>query len=614
MDIQEKQREVLVRMLRPDGEDGSLTWKVLVFDDRCMKVLAALFHVQQLQKHGVTVMMKLNDKRERIEDTPAFYLVEPSKKNISRIAKDCKLNLYDSIHLNFSSRLSRPLLQQLAKETIQTGAHTRISRVLDQYCDFICMSKRLVSLGMARSFVKLTRPSSEQALMSYVDRIVDGLFSIIVTLKQIPIIRCSPGNAAALAARRLHSKLREHLMSRNNLFSGGVSSYKRPLLILLDRNMDLSVPLHHPWTYQALVHDIYGIQSNKVIVPVEKTTKSYNLSSDDEFWLEHQGSAFPQVAEGVQKYLNEYNEKATQLKREGVELSDLKNAVNSMPELMKKKQMIDAHTNIATALLKQLKDRMWDRYFELEEELINNMPPTKQDMLSQIKPDSKGTPSDKLRLYLIYSLTHTVDPEDAKEMESILQGYANASSESEYPALKLSCLKFLRTYKMEQKFTSKIKESKTSKNKSDNRSLFNIISDTVGARGKKLLQGVRNLVPTDKSLPTTKLVERLMENTESKSTKRFLYFDPKLLKVEGPISGSMRIKDQFYDGFVFVMGGGNFVEHQNLQDYAKRATTPQATVNIAYGSTEILSGQEFLTQLNILGDPPTGGDVDVDLD
>ena len=33
-------------------------------------------------------------------------------------------------------------------------------------------------------------------------------------------------------------------------------SGQRPLLVLVDRNIDLATPLHHTWTYQALVHDV----------------------------------------------------------------------------------------------------------------------------------------------------------------------------------------------------------------------------------------------------------------------------------------------------------------------------------------------------------------------
>jgi len=407
-------------------------------------------------------------------------------------------------------------------------------------------------------------------------------------------------------------------LSRNNLFSGsGTTSYRRPLLILLDRNIDLSVPLHHPWSYCALVNDIFGIASHKVEIPVEEggTTKSktYDLTSEDQFWEEYQGAAFPQVAEGVQKYLNEYNERSKDLKKDGVDLTDLKSAVNSMPELMRKKRVIDAHTNIATALLKHLKDRQWDRFFELEEELINRVPPSAEDMLKEIQPEAKGTPTDKLRLYLIYSLCHNVQPQDAQAMEKTLQGYANPSSES---PLDLSALSFLKTFKMEQKVTSRLttkSSSKTAK-ESDQGSLFSYLSSTVGARGKKLLQGVRNLIPTDKSLPVTKLVESMMENKDSKDTARFLYYDPKLLQTKGPIAESSRITTSFTEGIVFVMGGGNYVEYQNLQDYAKRASKSQSTVSIAYGSTEIFSGEQFLAQLSSLGKAPTGSDVDAALD
>ncbi len=33
-------------------------------------------------------------------------------------------------------------------------------------------------------------------------------------------------------------------------------SFSRPLLVILDRNIDLATPLHHTWTYQALTHDV----------------------------------------------------------------------------------------------------------------------------------------------------------------------------------------------------------------------------------------------------------------------------------------------------------------------------------------------------------------------
>lgn len=56
-----------------------------------------------------------------------------------------------------------------------------------------------------------------------------------------------------------------------------------------------------------------------------------------------------------------------------------------------------------------------------------------------------------------------------------------------------------------------------------------------------------------------------MEMKNSQDTEDYYYLDPKLLKVtEMP-----RNRAPFQDAVVFVVGGGNYIEYQNLVDYAK---------------------------------------------
>lgn len=94
-----------------------------------------------------------------------------------------------------------------------------------------------------------------------ISTIVDCLFSVFVTMGVVPIIRCPRGNAAEMVAEKLDKKLRDNLRdTRNSLFTGDIQagqfSFQRPLLVILDRNMDLATPFHHTWTYQALAHDV----------------------------------------------------------------------------------------------------------------------------------------------------------------------------------------------------------------------------------------------------------------------------------------------------------------------------------------------------------------------
>lgn len=45
-----------------------------------------------------------------------------------------------------------------------------------------------------------------------------------------------------------------------------------------------------------------------------------------------------------------------------------------------------------------------------------------------------------------------------------------------------------------------------------------------------------------------------------------------------------------------MIGGGNYIEYQNLQDYAKTRSTV-ATKRIIYGCTEIVNASQFLEQV-----------------
>ena len=88
------------------------------------------------------------------------------------------------------------------------------------------------------------------------------LIDLCTFLGTVPVIRCPKGNAAEFVAKQLDKKLRENLRdTRNSLFlndgmQGGHFSFHRPVLVILDRQIDLATPLHHTWTYQALAHDV----------------------------------------------------------------------------------------------------------------------------------------------------------------------------------------------------------------------------------------------------------------------------------------------------------------------------------------------------------------------
>lgn len=247
----------------------------------------------------------------------------------------------------------------------------------------------------------------------------------------IPIIRCPKGAAAEMVAQRLDRKLRDHILnSKDNLFSNarptaaGTPS-SRPVLILLDRNVDLIPMLSHSWTYQSLVHDVLSIKLNRITIesPVDESNpakgtskKGYDLTANDFFWIKNAGVPFPQVAEDIDAELTKYKEETAAItKTTGVSsLEDLQNdtsasaqhlkaAITLLPEMRERKSILDMHMNILAALLSGIKDRQLDNYFQTEE---NVMKQTKAQILEIIKDENKGNnPTDKLRLFIIWFLS-----------------------------------------------------------------------------------------------------------------------------------------------------------------------------------------------------------------
>jgi hypothetical protein len=113
-----------------------------------------------------------------------------------------------------------------------------------------------------------------------------------------------------MIAVKLDRKLRDHILNSkdNNLFSGSTqkgagagTQASRPVLIIVDRNVDLVPMLSHSWTYQSLVHDVLNCKLNQITVEVpgdeagnsKPIKKQYDLKANDFFWAKNAPSPFP---------------------------------------------------------------------------------------------------------------------------------------------------------------------------------------------------------------------------------------------------------------------------------------------------------------------------------
>ncbi|KAF6155858.1 hypothetical protein GIB67_039189 [Kingdonia uniflora] len=605
LNLRQKQSNCIIRMLNlnqplnPSGTANEEVYKVLVFDKFCQNILSTLIHIKDLRKHGITLYFLLDKDRQMIPDVPAVYFVQPTKPNMDRIVSDLSRSLYETFYLNFSSLLGRPLIEDLAMGALKSDSVHRVLEVFDQYLEFVTLEENMFSLAGVNTYVQLNDPSAgDKEIEEIVERIVSGLFNVLVTLGVVPIIRCPRGGPSEMVAALLDSRLRDHLMSKNNMFTEGEklggSSFQRPVLCIFDRNFELSVGIQHDFRYRPLVHDVLGLKLNAVSVKGEKGgPRSYELDGSDPFWVANGSLEFPEVAVEIETQLNKYKRDVDEVNKrtggsdsaefDGTDLigntKHLMSAVNSLPELTERKKVIDKHTNIATVLLGEIKDRSLDSYAKKENDMLTKGSIDRNELISVLK--GRGTKIDKLRYAIVYLLSAETTP------QSELEAVEAALRESEVDTCAFQYVKKIKSLNV----------SLASANSASKSNIVDWAEKLYGQSISAVTAGVKNLLSSDRQLALTRTVEALMEGRPNPDVDSYHVFDPRTPRSSSGAGGN-HLKGPFKEAIVFMIGGGNYMEYGSLQELAYRQNP---TKHVIYGTTEVLTGEEFVDQLTLLG-------------
>ena len=335
--LRERQRADLLRMLHLNEQPAAARqpaaasnggsageYKVLILDPFTRDVITPLLRLNDLRKAGVTLYLLVDSERQNVPDVPAVYFIRATDANVSRVVQDLAVGTYDVAHLNFCAPLADKTMQDLAAGLTKNKCMGRVAKLFDQNLAFVSLERDLFSLMLPKAYVSLNDPSARDTeIEQAIGDIVEGLFSAIATWGAVPVVRCQRGGVAEHVARALDAYLRKHLEQRSNAFNsqhgGGSkgSTFSRPLLVLFDRNFDLTPQIQHCWTYHGMVHDILGLKLGRTSVTSADsagglsptsggTKKSYDVGPGDFFWEENGGRPFPKVAEEVEEQLNKY--------------------------------------------------------------------------------------------------------------------------------------------------------------------------------------------------------------------------------------------------------------------------------------------------------------------
>jgi len=402
--------------------------------------------------------------------------------------------------------------------------------------------------------------------------------------------------------------IQEHLSNRTGLLgSAEHSGFQRPVLVLLDRGVDVPIMMHHPWTYHAMAADLFEVRLNHVTIeadPAKNTPrKTYDVDSSDIFWAANSGRVYHEVAEDVDVQIKKYKTESEDLQRRtgmdpGADVvgagamaaaggddktKELSAAMSLLPEMQERKRRLDIHFNLASSLLGQIKARDLQKYHKLEQAIIMRQTLDSAELNTCILGnEGKGKVEDRVRLFLIYYLCSEIPEAELAQHEA---AFAAEGAD-------LRALQYLKRMKAINNMSASAGPGQSANSESTLSGLSKMWGSGFDKASNLVAGAVKNLIPVGDQLAATRLVEAIMEQKSTPEADAFVYLDPKAR------AGTARVTAPFKESIVFVVGGGNYTEYQNLQDSLSDPTTGRTVV---YGATELCSAESYLSQLSQLG-------------
>lgn len=501
--------------------------------------------------------------------------------------------------------------------------------------NYVTLEDNLFTLDIPKVIGKVL-DFDEISSTSIVENSVSGIFSVLMSFGCCAPIICTSSQQqksglSTLICGKLESKIRNHLINTKSPLSlsnpQASPNQPRPLLLVVDRRIDLAGPLKHSASYNALIDEILGINSNQVQIPGGKI---FDIDRRDWFWRENSTKSFPKVAEAVETALKAYKTEYDRVLQTTPGMTEdlmktagdantsnnsltpeqLKIAINVLPELTERKRLIDTHLQISTALLESIKTRDLGTLFNIEQEIVNTFvtgtntgnPNNYNTILTTLKDPKIGNSNDKLRLLLIFLIYNyknlpnsnfiqealdilRLNTEDLKTFQSVLKILSSDSNCSD---------SFTSTENNSKSPKSPINTPVSNAAASNFGDLFNRISSTTNV----LVSSVKNLIPTgtgNSESPLTKFIDSAYSQVTGKlpsSSSQLTVIDPR------PKTAQMNQNLHSIDHvIVFIVGGAAYSEYDHLLEHFEKSKTLQ-NLKFTFGVTEIINPKKFLNQLS----------------
>ncbi|XP_045216562.1 vacuolar protein sorting-associated protein 45-like [Mercenaria mercenaria] len=544
-------------------EESGPGMKVLLMDKETTSIVSMVYAQSEILQKEVYLFERIDSGgRETMKHLKCICFLRPTKENVDMLAQELRMSKYGLYYIYFSNVISKQDVKTLAEADDQEV----VREVQEFFGDYIAVNPHLFTLNIQGCYKGIDW--SPAALK----RTTQGLTSVLLSLKKCPMIRYQ--NSSEMA-----HKLAEHVRQTITK-DAGLFEFRRtdvpPILLILDRRDDAVTPMLNQWTYQAMVHELLGINNNRVnlsnVPGISKELQEVVLSAEhDEFYANNMYMNFGEIGNNIKELMDEFQKKSqSQAKVESI--ADMKAFIENYPQFKKMSGTVSKHVTLVGELSRLVGKNSLLEVSETEQELV-----CKGDhsaSLQKIKTllhDNKVTQIDKLRLVMLYALRY--ETHSNNDVSGLVDTLRKQGISDKHRALVSAVLEY-------------------GGRKARGSDLFGS-TDPVAftKRFLKGLKGVENVYTQHKPLLHS-VIDQLTKG--------------KLREAAYPYLGTGQLKDRPQDIIVFIIGGTTFEEALCVHQLNK--ATPG--VRIVLGGTAIHNFKSFIEEVQTSVQPVAMGRVD----
>ncbi len=301
------------------------------------------------------------------------------------------------------------LSDEYLKKLAQFDEHMQIKSIQETYLDYYVINSNLYHLGLESTIHLSLIDEKMWDRYEYFtfNRITEGIISVCMSNRIFPVIKCIRNSSIC---KRIANSVSEFMQQNIEFVRRECSKDHNGMLFIHDRKEDPVTPLLNQWSYQAMLHELLGINNNITeIKHSDNKIDKYPLNDiDDKFFISNLDSEFDQVAEEIQKLVDKMSREQAENKVESIE--ELKKFVQNLPQKKKESAEFTKHTYLFYEVSEIMQRRKLLELSTLEQDIACN--DNKKDQYNKITAIIKSSNYgnlDKAKLFLLYCFRYEDD-------------------------------------------------------------------------------------------------------------------------------------------------------------------------------------------------------------